>query len=226
MRRALTVLRTAVGMKILMAVTGALFFLYVVGHMLGNLKAFQGPEKFNAYAEFLRDVGHPVFGHAQLLWIARIVLLGALVIHVVAALVLTRMSRSARPLKYQRSLEPDASTYASRTMRWGGLFLLLFVAYHLLDLTFGSVHPDFVAGSPYHNVVSGFKVWWVAAIYIVMMLVLGLHLYHGLWSGLRTLGVHGSTFERWRQPVAGAVASIIVAGFIAVPVGVLTGIIR
>jgi succinate dehydrogenase / fumarate reductase cytochrome b subunit len=226
MRRALTVFCTAVGMKILMAVTGAIFFLYVVAHMFGNLKAFQGPEKFDAYAEFLREVGYPLFGHAQLLWIARIGLLAALVIHVVAALVLTRMSWDARPVKYQRSLEPDASTYASRTMRWGGVLLFLFVVYHLLHLTVGTAHPDFIAGSAYHNLVSGLKVWWVAAVYIAMMLVLGLHLYHGVWSGLRSLGARGQVFERWKQPVAGAVAAIIVAGFISVPVGVLTGIIR
>lgn len=226
MRRTLTIFRTAVGLKVLMAASGALFVLYVIAHMLGNLKAFQGPEKFNAYAEFLREVGSPVLGHAQLLWIARIVLIGAVAIHVAAALALTRMSWKARPVDYRRSLEPDASTYASRTMRWGGLFLFAFVTYHLLHLTIGSAHPDFVANSPYHNVVTGFKVWWVAAIYILMMIVLGLHLYHGLWSGLRTLGAHGPTFERWRRPVSAAIAAVIVLGFVAVPVGVLTGVIQ
>ncbi|MFQ6047002.1 MAG: succinate dehydrogenase cytochrome b subunit [Gemmatimonadales bacterium] len=226
MRRVLTVFRTTVGLKVLMAVTGALFILYVIAHMMGNLKAFQGPEKFNAYAEFLREVGYPVLGHSQFLWIVRIVLIGAVAIHVVAALALTRMSWRARPVGYHRSLEPDASTYASRTMRWGGLLLFAFVTYHLMHLTTGSAHPDFVANSAYHNVVTGFKVWWAAAVYIVMMIVLGLHLYHGLWSGLRTLGAHGPVFERWRRPVSAVIAVAIVAGFIAVPVGVLMGVIE
>lgn len=216
---------SSIGQKIQMAVTGVILFAFVVGHMLGNLKAFQGPEKFNAYAEFLRAMGQPVFGHAQLLWLIRLVLLVAVVVHIVAAVRLIRMSHAARPERYRRSLQPDASTYASRTMRWGGVIIFLYVAYHLMHLTFGNAHPAFVPGDPYHNLVTGLAAWPVSAVYILAVSVLGLHLYHGLWSGMQTLGLNHPAYNNLRRPAAALVALLITAGYITVPVGVLTGVI-
>ncbi|NIM50697.1 MAG: succinate dehydrogenase [Gemmatimonadales bacterium] len=225
MRRVLSLYRSSVGKKILMAATGVIFFLYVFAHMFGNLKAFQGPEKFDHYAEFLREVGAPVFGHGQVLWIARVVLLVCVAVHVLAALQLWRMSAVARPVKYGRRLEPEESTYASRTMRWGSVIIFLFVVYHILHFTVGSVHPDFIPGSAYHNLVVGFQVWPMALAYVVVMFVLCLHLYHGVWSGLQTLGANHPRYNRYRRPFATVVAGVIFLGFISVPISVLIGII-
>lgn len=225
MRNALAVVRTSIGKKFLMAVTGLLLFLFVVGHLLGNLKVFQGPEKYNAYAEGLRTVGAPFLGHGEFLWIARIGLLVAVAVHIVAAIQLTRLSRAARPVGYARDVTPVASTYASRTMRWGGVLIALYVVYHLLHLTFGSAHPDFVAGSVYHNVIVGFQAWPVSAVYIVAMVVLGFHLYHGIWSSLQTLSINHSRYERLRRPVAALIAGGIVLGYVSIPAAVLAGVL-
>src|SRR5690348_10104915 len=127
--------RTLVGQKIIMAVTGLVLFAFVVGHMLGNLKVFQGSEHFNAYAEGLRTVGAPFFARGQLLWLVRGGLLAAVAAHIWAAIVVTRASWRARPVDYHL-LDPVETTYAARTMRWGGVIIVAYVAYHLLDLTF------------------------------------------------------------------------------------------
>lgn len=217
---------SSIGQKVQMAVTGVILLLWIVGHMAGNLKAFQGPEKFNAYAEFLREMGAPVFGHGQLLWVVRGGLLLAVVIHIVAAVRLTLMSRGARPIRYGHGVEPDASTYASRTMRWGGIIIFLYVIYHLLHLTFGTAHPDFVVGDAYHNLVTGLAVWPVSAVYLLAVLALGLHLYHGLWSAFQTLGANHPRYNHVRRPLAAGLALAITLGFITVPVAVLAGVLR
>ncbi len=226
MRGVISLYRLSIGKKIVMAATGLVLFLYVLGHMLGNLKAFQGSEKLNAYAEFLREVGAPALGHGQLLWIIRIVLLVAVGLHAVSAWQLARMSQLARPVAYQHRLERDASTYASRTMRWGGVVIFLFVIYHLLHFTVGSAHPDFVAGSVYRNVVIGFQSWPVASVYVAAMLALGMHLYHGVWSMFQTFGMNHPRHNPFRRLFAAVLAVVIVVGFLAVPVGVLTGILE
>lgn len=225
MRRVLSLYRSSVGKKILMAGTGVLFVLFVIGHMLGNLKAFQGAEKFDHYAEFLREAGAPILGHGQLLWIVRAILIAAVVVHVLPALQLWRVSALARPVAYARRLVPEESTYASRTMRWGGVILLLFVIYHIMHFTVGSVHPDFVSGAAHRNLVVGLQVWWVAVAYMVAMGALCLHLYHGVWSGLQTLGANHPRYNRYRRPLAVLAAIIVFAGFVSVPVAVLTGVI-
>ncbi|MDH3292222.1 MAG: succinate dehydrogenase cytochrome b subunit [Gemmatimonadota bacterium] len=225
MRRVLSLYRSSVGKKILMAVTGVVFVLFVFAHMFGNLKAFYGPEKFNHYAEFLRDVGAPAFGHGQLLWLFRVVLLFAVVIHALAAFQLWRMSAVARPVPYARGLQPEESTYASRTMRWGGVILLAFVVYHLLHFTTGTAHPDFVPGAAYENLVIGFQSIPVVIAYLVAMGALCLHLYHGVWSGLQTLGVNHQRYNRYRRPLAVLVAGIVFIGFVSVPVAIAAGII-
>jgi succinate dehydrogenase / fumarate reductase, cytochrome b subunit len=219
------VARSLVGMKVLMAVTGVILFLFVVGHLLGNLKVFQGPEHLNAYAEGLRTVGAPFFARGQLLWIARLVLLVAVGAHIGAAIIVTRASWRARPVGYRR-LEPVETTYAARTMRWGGVLIALYVIYHLLDFTFGRVNPSFVPGDVYHNVVASLRVWPVAAAYIASMVVLGLHLYHGTWSALQTLGLNRPPTGRWRRSAAGAIAVLIAGLYISIPVAVLAGIVR
>ncbi|HEU5262684.1 MAG TPA: succinate dehydrogenase cytochrome b subunit [Gemmatimonadales bacterium] len=217
--------RSLIGTKVVMAVTGVILFLFVVGHLLGNLKLFEGPEKFNAYAEGLRTVGAPFFGRELLLWVARIVLLVALLAHIWAAVETARASWRARPIGYRR-LEAVETTYAARTMRWGGVLILVYVTYHLLDFTFGRVNPSFIPGDVYHNVVASFRVWPVVVAYTAAMIVLGLHVYHGTWSALQTLGLNRPPTGRWRRGVAAAVALAIAGGYVAIPVAVLAGIVR
>lgn len=226
MRGVWRLLQSSIGQKLQMAVTGAILFLWIVGHMAGNLKAFLGREAFNHYAEGLREMGAPFFPHGTLLWLIRLVLIAVVVMHIVAAVRLWLMSRGARPVGYRHGFAPDASTYASRTMRWGGVLIFVYVIYHLLHLTFGTVHPDFVPGDAYHNLVSGLSVWPVSAVYIVAVITLGFHMRHGLWSALQTLGADNPAYGSWRRPLAAVIAALITLGFISVPVGVLTGVIR
>src|SRR3989449_2821680 len=208
------VTRSLVGQKAVMAVTGVILFLFVVAHLLGNLKIFEGPAAFNAYAEGLRTVGAPFFGRGWLLWIARVVLIVAVLAHMWAAIETTRASWRARPVSYRR-LEPVETTYAARTMRWGGVLIVLYVIYHLLDFTFGRVNPSFVPGDVYHHVVASLRVGTAAAAYVAAMVVLGLHLYHGAWSALQTLGLNRSPTGGWRRGTAAAI-----------PVAVLAGVLR
>jgi succinate dehydrogenase / fumarate reductase, cytochrome b subunit len=217
--------RSLVGMKALMAVTGVILFLFVVGHLLGNLKVFQGAEHFNAYAEGLRTVGAPFFARGQVLWAVRLVLLASVGLHVWAAVAVTLASWQARPVEYHQ-LELIETTYAARTMRWGGVLILLYVVYHLLDLTFGAANPSFVPGDAYHNLVASLRRWPAALAYIGAVSVVGFHIQHGLWSAFQTLGVNRPPTPQWRRGVAGAIAALITAGYIAIPVAVLAGVVR
>jgi succinate dehydrogenase cytochrome b subunit len=219
------VARSLIGAKAIMAVTGLILFLFVVGHLLGNLKVFQGAEHFNAYAEGLRTVGAPFFARGQLLWAVRLVLLASVVLHVWAATAVTLASWQARPMDYHQ-LEPIETTYAARTMRWGGVVILLYVAYHLLDLSFGAANPSFVAGDAYHNLVASLRRWPVALGYIAAVAVVGLHIQHGLWSAFQTLGLNRPPTSRWRRGVAGVIAGLITAGYVSIPVAVLAGVLR
>ena len=217
--------RSAIGKKAVMAATGVILFGWIFLHMVGNLKLYMGPEHINEYARFLRGMGAPAVPEAGMLWISRIVLLVAVALHIHAAFALTKMNRDARPVGY-RSRTYEAATYASRTMRWGGVILLLFVIYHILHLTTGQAHTNFVENDPYHNIVAGFKIWWVAAAYIVANLALGFHLYHGLWSMFNSLGLNHARFNPWRRMFATAFALIIAIGNISFPLAVLIGIVR
>jgi len=219
------VTRSLVGQKAVMAVTGVILFLFVVAHLLGNLKIFEGPAAFDAYAEGLRTVGAPFFGRGWLLWIARVVLIVAVLAHMWAAIETTRASWRARPVSYRR-LEPVETTYAARTMRWGGVLIVVYVIYHLLDFTFGRVNPSFVAGDVYHNVVASLRVGPVAAAYIAAMVVLGLHLYHGTWSSIRTLGLTRPSADPFRRRVSAVLAWAIYLGFSIIPIAVFAGIIK
>jgi succinate dehydrogenase cytochrome b subunit len=217
--------RSAVGKKAVMAVTGIILFGFVLLHMIGNLKLYEGPQVLNNYAGFLRSVGTPALPASGLLWILRSVLLVAVVLHVWAAWRLTLMNRKARPSRYERRQRVHTS-YSARTMRWGGVIILLFVVYHLLHFTFGTVHPDFRPGDVYHNVVAGFRVWWVSIFYIAAQIALGLHLYHGLWSLFQSLGWNHPRFNRWRNGFAHAFAWIVTLGNISFPLAVLAGLVR
>ena len=223
MNQATDLPRSTLGRKILMAVTGIALMGFVLGHMLGNLKIFQGAEKLDAYAHWLRDFGYPALSHGQFLWIARLALLGAVGTHMWAAVSLARQNKTARPVGY-RLKRNEASSYASRTMTWGGIIIVLFVIYHIMHFTTGDAHHNFTS-SPYANVVAGFQIWWVAGIYIVAQAALAMHLYHGFWSLFRTLGARGS-WDSLLRSFAAAFAVIVAGGNILIPVAVLTGLVK
>lgn len=214
-------LDSTVGKKVVMAVTGVVLVGFVVGHMIGNLQVYLGPEALNHYGELLRELLHGSF-----IWIARAVLLVSVGLHIWAATALTLGSWAARPVAYRQSQQYTESSYASRTMRWGGPILLVFIVYHLLHFTTGQAHGSFVPGDVYHNVVAGFQVWWVSAFYIFAMAILGLHLWHGVWSMLQTLGLGHPAYNRWRHVVAWVVTLVVVLGNVSIPVAVLTGLVR
>jgi succinate dehydrogenase / fumarate reductase cytochrome b subunit len=215
--RTQTLLSSTIGRKAVMAVTGLLLYSFVVGHMLGNLQVFVGPEAINAYGEFLQG-----FLHGQGVWIARGVLLLAVLLHVWAALSLTLANASARPIGY-REWQARESTYASRTMVWSGPLLLVFIVYHLLHFTVGSAHPDFVRGDVYRNVVVGFQNPFASAFYVLAMLALGLHMYHGFWSMLQSLGLSHPRWNRVRRGLSLLLAGAVIAGNISIPLAVLLG---
>jgi succinate dehydrogenase / fumarate reductase cytochrome b subunit len=223
----MTLPRTTIGKKVIMAVTGLIGVGFILGHMYGNLKAFLGPAYFNEYAEGLRSLGEPLFGHLHLLTVVRIVLLASVVLHVWAAVSLTRQAQRARPSAYVMKRQVQAN-YASITMRWGGLALFLFVLYHLAHFTWGVpvIHNDFIRGDAYHNLVSGFRFAPIALIYILAVVALGMHLYHGGWSMFQTLGLSNENTEKPLRAFAAALAIVVVLGFSAVPIGVLLGIIQ
>ena len=225
MRRVYSLYSTSVGKKYTMAVSGAIFVLFVIVHMFGNLKVYLGPEAFNHYAEGLRSFGEPFLGHEWFLWVFRLGLIAFLLIHTVAAWQTSRQSWAARGQKYKKQ-EKLIFHHASRTMRWGGVALLLFVVYHILHLTTGTLHPDFVPGDAYHNFVTGFRSPPVVAVYFVAMLALGLHLYHGIWSAFQTMGLDGPRIKKWREPLALGVALVVVLVNLSFPVAVYAGMLQ
>jgi succinate dehydrogenase cytochrome b subunit len=216
---------SSLGQKYLMALTGVILIAYVVAHMVGNLKLYLGPESINRYGEWLREVGEPALPRTVLLWVVRVVLVAALVLHITAALVLTVRNRRARPIRYRSRRENVAATYASRTMRWSGVIVGLFILFHLADLTWGSANPGFIPGDAYHNVVASFRRWPVAVMYIGANLALALHLYHGGWSLFQSMGWSGRRFNKWPRYFAIALAALVAVGNVSFPVAVLTGIV-
>ncbi|WP_079125318.1 succinate dehydrogenase [Streptomyces lushanensis] len=215
---------STIGKKTVMAVSGLIMLGYLVAHMLGNLKIFFGAPEFNGYAHWLRTLGEPVLHHEWALWILRVVLVAAVVLHAVCAYQLSRRDRAARPVGYAH--KRARATYATRTMRWGGVILALFIVWHILDLTTGTAHPGgFQPGHPYQNVVDTFSTWYGNVVYIVAMLALGLHILHGFWSAAQTLGVGGAARERALRTSAAVLAFALTAGFISIPVAVMTGVV-
>jgi succinate dehydrogenase / fumarate reductase, cytochrome b subunit len=203
------------GKKIVMAVTGIILFGFIIGHMAGNLQFFLGPEKLDAYAENLRHV-------PALLWSVRAVLLIAVILHIASSISLARLHQVARPIGYVRK-KSVGSTYASRTMYWSGPIVLAFLIYHLLHMTFGTVHPHFQELKPYENLVAGFSNPIVSVAYIISIVLLGMHLYHGLWSMFQTLGAAHPRYTPKLRAAAKIITFIIVVGFIAVPIAILAG---
>jgi succinate dehydrogenase / fumarate reductase cytochrome b subunit len=183
--------------------------------MVGNLLFFRGAEKINAYSEFLHSLG-------PLLLLARLILISAVVLHVVAAYQLTRMSLESRPDPYAR-WKDEGSNYASRTMRWSGPILLLFIIYHVLDFTLGRTNPDYVPGNIYHNVIASFSIWYISAFYILAMVALGIHLFHGAWSMFQSMGLNSPKYDPWLRRLAILFTILIVVGFVSVPIAVMLG---
>jgi succinate dehydrogenase / fumarate reductase cytochrome b subunit len=219
---------TMIGKKMVMAVTGFVLVGFVVGHMLGNLKIFLGADAIDQYAVFLRTMGEPLAPYSGALWAVRIVLLTCVALHITAAVQLTRMSWAARPEHYGVK-QSIATTYAALTARWSGVILIAFIVFHLLHLTAGRVgfRPgEFQHLSVYHNVVAGFSVWYVALFYVVAMAGLCLHLDHGVWSMLQTLGWNDARRTPVLRAVSRGLALVVFLGFISVPVAVLAGWVR
>ena len=212
-------LASTIGQKVVMALTGAILFGFVLAHLAGNLLLYQGPDAINAYGRELRELLH-----GAALPIARVTLLLAVVLHIWAAWSLTVRNAQARPQGYKQ-FKPAQSTYASRTMRWSGVILFVFVIYHLMHFTFGNVHPSFVEGDVYHNVVTGFRVWPVSLFYVFAMVLLGFHLNHGVWSMFHTLGVSHPGRRKALRLFAAVFSFAIVLGNISFPLAVLFGFV-
>ncbi len=212
--------RSSLGKKVVMVATGIALFGYIVGHLAGNLQIFAGPETLDAYARLLKDT-------PQLLWTTRIALASAVGLHFLAAAQLAIRNRSARPVPYRRHKYRDAS-YASRTMVWSGPIIALFVVYHLLHFTIGSVHPSYPNFNPetvYQNVITGFQQWPVALFYIAAVLSLGLHMGHGIWSMFQSIGLNHSKYDPLVRRGSVIISSFIVAGYLSIPLAVLIGVV-
>jgi len=222
--------RSTIALKMLMAVSGVLFIGFVLAHMYGNLKAFGGHDSFNEYAHHLRELGEPMLPHEGFLWLFRIGLIAAVVVHVGCAFALWRRAGKARSVKYVVT-KNKASSLSSRTMRWGGVTILVFLVWHLLNFTVVKVNPQSgdtgsSAGDPYNLLVDTFDVWWMTLIYLVAMVALGMHLHHGVWSSAQTLGLTNNDRARRNAKAIGAILAVVIAGgFSLVPIFVLAGVI-
>lgn len=213
-----SVFESAIGKKLIMAVTGGILFLFVVAHMLGNLQIYLGARQLDAYARGLSAL--PV-----LLWGARCALLLCVVLHVTCAIQLSLANRRARPQAYVKK-SSAGSSYASRTMMWSGPMLFLFIVYHLLHFTTGHAHPDFREGMVYRNVITGFQNWPASLVYIAAMAMLGLHLYHGAWSMFQSAGVSHPRYTPLLKLFAAVASGVLTAGNISIPIAVLMGVLR
>lgn len=218
--------RSTIALKLMMAVSGIVFIAFVLLHMYGNLKAFAGHDAYNTYAEHLRTLGEPMLPRSGLLWVIRLVLILSLVVHVYCAVALWRRAGNARSTKYAVKKNRHSSI-SSRFMRWGGLTLLIFIVWHLLNFTIGKINVTGGAtNDPYNLLVDSFSVWWLTLIYLVAMAALGLHLHHGVWSSMQTLGLTNTAQARTRSKRAGLVVAVVIAGgFSLVPIFVVAGVI-
>ena len=219
--RLLTLWRTTIGKKYVVAVTGAIIAVWIVLHMLGNLKAIEGPghghSAIDSYSRFLRTIGSPVFPHDMVLWIIRAFLIIAVVLHVIAVVQLWWLNRKARPRN--RKSRPVRSTIFARTMSWTGVLVLAFAIFHVLHFTTRTIHPTkLVNGAVYANLYGAFQKWWLVVIYVGAVVLLGFHLNHGLWSGAQTAGADNPDRNWFWRRLATAVTVITVVGFALVPI--------
>jgi len=214
---------TSVFKKAVMAISGIILVLYLIAHMIGNLKAYSGEESFNSYSEWLRTIGNPALPGSSALWLIRIVLLVAVFAHMWAAVSLWRQAKRARPQGYVTK-KAVAQSYASRTMRWGGVIIAAFVIWHLLDLTWGTVNSAADSG-PYDKLVASFSNPVSTAFYAIAVILVGMHLRHGIWSATQTLGQSNRRREVTVNYAATAIATVLTLGFLLVPFSVLFGLI-
>jgi succinate dehydrogenase / fumarate reductase cytochrome b subunit len=226
---------TAVGKKYVMAITGLIGIGFVLTHMIGNLKMYLGiitesngerAYDIDIYGEFLRELAVPLLPRTYVLWGLRLVLIGALVLHLHAAWSLTQLNHRARPVKYQSARDYQVANFASRSMRWTGIIVLTFLAWHLADLTWGWANPDFVRGAAYRNLDASLSRIPVAILYVVANIALGIHLFHGTWSLFQSIGANNPRFNLWRKAAAAGVATAIVVGNVSFPVAVLAGVVE
>jgi len=222
---------TAVGKKYVMAISGIAMMGFVLFHMIGNLKMYQGPEAFDKYAEFLKKLLYPLAPKNSVLWILRGGLVTMLLLHLHAAWSLTRLNRHARAVKYQGPRDYQVAKFASRTMRWSGIIVLAYLVWHLFDFTFGTVNAvgtdgTFVRGEVYANLVRSLDRPVVSAFYIIANILLGIHLFHGSWSIFQSMGWNNPRFNNWRRGFATGFATVVVVGNVSFPVAVLAGIVK
>jgi succinate dehydrogenase / fumarate reductase cytochrome b subunit len=223
--RAVRFYEAPIGKKAVMAVTGLILFGYVIAHLLGNLQIYSSNrEQINIYAAFLHNPSN-----ALALWIARAVLLAAVGLHIIAAYQLWMMNRAARPIAYHKKADVPTS-YAARTMKWSGVIVGLFVIFHVLHLTVGAVPglpvTEAVHGPDVrHNVIAGFQNYWVSGFYIVAMILLCMHLYHGIWSLFQSLGFSHPRYTPLVQKGAAVVAILIAIGNCSIPIAVMAGLL-
>jgi succinate dehydrogenase / fumarate reductase, cytochrome b subunit len=210
--------RSAVGKKWVMAVTGVILMGFVVTHLIGNLKFYLSKEEINLYGEALRDIPGHLLPRTFLLWTIRSVLFLAFVLHLHSAYSLTVINKKARPQGYQSKRDYVAADFASRTMRWTGIIVLLYVVFHLMDLTWGNANAQFVRGDPYNNLVYSLQRPVVAAVYIVANIALAFHLYHGAWSMFQSMGINNPRINKLRRMFATAFAGLILVGNLSFPI--------
>ncbi|MFI0371339.1 succinate dehydrogenase cytochrome b subunit [Actinomadura sp. 1N219] len=217
--------RSTVGKKAVMAVTGGILVLYLIAHMVGNLKIFFGAEDFNHYAHWLRTIGEPAVPRRTVLTLIEVVLGVSVVLHMWSAVSLARRASTARPVKYRSKKKSHAQGYAVRTMRYGGVIIAVYVVWHLLDLTFFVVNPKGSDATPYERMVADFDPsrWYITVWYVLAVALVGLHLHHGIWSAFQTLGLRTPRRERALRGLAATVAGLVALGFAAVPLSITFG---
>jgi succinate dehydrogenase / fumarate reductase cytochrome b subunit len=226
----LEIYSTAVGKKYVMAITGIIGIGFVITHMLGNLKVYlgivDGQYDIDVYGEYLREILVPILPRTWFLWIMRVVLIVALALHLHAAYSLTVLNRRARPVRYQSARDYEIANFASRTMRWTGIIVLLFLFFHLADFTWGWFNPGFERGEVYRNLDASLSRLPVTILYIVANIALGIHLFHGTWSLFQSMGWNNPRFNQWRRHLATGIATAVVVGNCSFPIMVQAGVIE
>ena len=225
-RRVASLYASSVGRKYVMALSGLAIFGFVIVHLIGTMKVFLGPEATDSYGEALRDLGGHLVPRTHLLWVFRVGLIAAFGVHLHAAFSLDRRNRRARGLERPLHQHHVAVSYASRTMLWSGIIVGLFVVFHLADLTWGTINPDFQRGDAYNNQIASFGNPLISAVYLLGVGALAVHLFHGLWSLAQSVGAGSRLLDQeGKRRAAAAVAVTIGTGYASIPLAVLLGIL-